>query len=956
MTDNPRKGNKMRIVKVETLEDLLIVTAQREPGETMILEANGEILAIAGQPVADPSLPEEEKPIEYLEAFGGEINEYADLVSVDISGILRPQFDGTYVLDLRDIHDERIITGRKKNGALAQIKVNRCLSKHGWPDARYYMLKRDDEENIVPERGDNSRDIYISTDPEAWTSARIGAAQKPAISAAAVTGAWLLARPQYGSTPDMKVSIEVANKIKAERGKLTQPFTKTGPSDWYYLEAGKASYDGLTFYVTGDNPLHPIVVTRFGDGHNPSGCQFGGNGAGLPGNIVFIGVDVGMRRARGMENVLVSDCNGEPYFGSDVTSMGAGFTMYRMTGLDAQREFPIKIGGDAVDTWFDENANRMSGAYWAKVLGSLVEACFYDHNGWGEGYSPLRLWNNGKHPQPPSVFSHNIYSQKFNADMTFKDILSMRSASVAGQMRIGGWQMGCTSLDNPIAFQNAGVHPSDMEPDKKTENGFFPFNLRSAAHIGNNRPYGHQQGGKITGFDWQGARSVDVDCVVLHAADPDDPADIASKPKHGKAATWGRGAKYSNLVVIGWDGDLNLDGLNKAVAMQITVQRWIGKELGKDRGSIQEFATYMRGLTPRRRQLKMREFNLYLVSARGENLDLPLKARTKAQKVIFKPSWKAEGRRLDNPINLSVKTNLIDGDDLDLFGNPADWVLETRNLKSLSTGKDGLLNVSSGAVSFQEADDGANLRVWNAGELHVNSAQKSRVTVRGGRFSVTEPSSGNLEASGWGQVCLGQNWTVGEGEVFCIANDLGKVGWDSISPSGRLTIKAGGTLKFIATPVIEYGPWDFTAWEYWLNGFKGQTSGAEGNFDGLRRVGDRAYARVRNMVGTPVLGELTTKGEYLRPAMGKIAAIHPATVGRFEAGWAGRAGTVNSEATFQVILEGDAKVVLEGREYMAAKTYDLGGGTGTRVTFVDQGATKDTGFSVNDGKLTLAIS
>ena len=90
---------------------------------------------------------------------------------------------------------------------------------------------------------------------------------------------------------------------------------------------------------------------------------------------------------------------------------------------------------------------------------------------------------------------------------------------------------------------------------------------------------------------------------------------------------------------------------------------------------------------------------------------------------------------------------------------------------------------------------------------------------------------------------------------------------------------------------------------------------------------------------------------------GQVEAVLPATIGKIEAGWAGRLGTVNTTATFQVIWEAGSILKVKNRDRLApATTYDLGGGTGTRVTFVDQGATKDAGFAVTGGKLTLAIS
>lgn len=931
-------------------------------GEEFSATLNGKTITIPAYGVVD-------EPAETLMAYGGEINEFPDLASVDQPGLLRQQHDGTAVLDLRQVQAATTLTGTKDDGTRVAINVSRCMTKHGWAPARYYMLERDANEDLVIERGDDSRDIYVSTDPAALTSAAIGAAQTPALTAAQVTGAWLVARPQYGGSAAQKVSIEVANKIKTQRSAMRNAFNKAGPSDWYYLEAGKPAYTGLNFSGTGENPLHPFVITRFGTGANPTGFTLGGNGASQPGNIVFIGVTPNMRTARGMENVIVADTGDTVgYYGSNFTSRGSGLTFYRMNVVDAVIDRPYKIGGVPVDTWYDENANRWSGSYWAWINGSLAEACFYDHNGWSDTYQTVvdangdlkatLAWNNGEFGQPPSNFSHNIYTQTFNGDMSYHEVLSMRAASVAGQQRVGGWQMSCVSIDNPLAFQNSGVYPSDIQPQFADENSFFPFNFRSVAHIGNARPYGVQQAKKVKGFDWQGARSTDIDCISLHAADPDDPADIALKlkVKIQEPATWSRGIRYSNFVAYNWRGaagtswsqDINTAGLVASFMDQITVLRWAGQQLAKPdngRATIQEFSTYMRGLTPRQRQLKIRELNRYLISARGAKLDVPLEVRTTPQTLTFKPDWRGEGRRSDNPINWSTKDNPIDGDSLNLFGNPVTWVRETRALAALTVGNGGLLDVSSGKVSFTSAAAGSTVQTSNVGKLHIN-AFDGKATVRGGRFSVSAASAGSIEASGWGEVVLGPSWTVRNGETLRINGDLGKIGWDAVSAAGVLTIKSGGTLEIHASPVIEYAPYKFHTWDFWLNDFLGQTSGASAKFDSVRRMGERSYARLRNLTGTPVVGELTTKGEWLAPANGEIFAIHPAVTGKIEAGWAGRSGTATG-ATHSIVLEAGAIVRKTGGN-PAAGPYDI---TGPGITVTNQGANLGAGFSVTGGKL-----
>lgn len=68
--------------------------------------------------------------------------------------------------------------------------------------------------------------------------------------------------------------------------------------------------------------------------------------------------------------------------------------------------------------------------------------------------------------------------------------------------------------------------------------------------------------------------------------------------------------------------------------------------------------------------------------------------------------------------------------------------------------------------------------------------------------------------------------------------------------------------------------------------------------------------------------------------------ILPATLGKIEPGWRGWIGTDQPAATFRVILA-------------AGQTCDLGGGAGTRVTSVNNGATLPAGVTLTGGKLRL---
>ncbi|MGN7869381.1 hypothetical protein ACTJI6_19595, partial [Paracoccus sp. 22332] len=563
-------------------------------------------------------------------------------------------------------------------------------------------------------------------------------------------------------------------------------------------------------------------------------------------------------------------------------------------------------------------------------------------------------WNNGAVGKPPNIFSHNVYTAEINADLTFDGMLSMRSSSVAAQMRVGGWYFDSVALDNQVSFQNSGVRNEIDEPAKASENGFLGINLRSVAVSARNSPYIAQPGARRMGFDFQGVQTVDVDCLIMHAADPDNPAEIAAKGIAEPAVSRGRGGLWSNLVIFGWGGDLNLTGLAASIIKTITIQRRAAQLLGVPNASIADYAEYVRGLSYRDMQLEIRAMHRYLLAAREGNLELPLADRTVPQVLTFKPDWRGEGFRSDSRINWSSGDTPIDGDSLNLHGNRVKWVKDTVAAGAITFGG-GQMVVASGKLSAASHSDTADIEVIRCGKYHA-PAMIGKAVARGGRLVLDGAATGDFEASGQGQMILGPNCVVPSGKRLRIVGDMGKVGWDGTGGTGSLTIQSGGVLEFHATPVLRFDLFNIDTWGLYLHDMKGVTSGATGKWDSWRRVGENAFVRVRDMLGIPVVGEQTITKKYIYEALGTISAILPATIGKIERFRSGRFGLTAPGIAGTVTLEVGSELVISNRDKLSPGVYDLGGGAGTGVTYVDQGAILPVGVTITGGKATLTIS
>ena len=859
------------------------------------------------------------------------------------------QHDGTYALMVPATDTARDVTV-VEGGRIKQFHQTEMFSKNGWAPADYYMLETDASGDLVIEPGENHRRIYVSKAPAAWTAASIAAAA--GIAPNGVTGAWLLGHPAYGQSEASAVIPALATLI-INAMQPANPNDRLRPSYWLLFERGY-DYTDFTLPVhSGESPLHPRLIADYGSG-SPVRIGYSPSGRQWPQNTVFRGVGF-HGTPRGFENFLIADAGFDEEVKLDAADHGSGLTLYRTKTVDAH--FAAPVNGAA--SWAISHDNRVSGIYVAGVRGTLLHSAFWDHCGWVDGYSTTTVdWAGGANPQPPSIYSHNIYTQYNCLDMTFRNILSMRSASVGAQMRCGGWQMQCAYIDNGVAANNAG-QPAYGAPN---DTGHWPLTLQSVVTSASylRFPPGYGAGAVNWGIDHGVAPLPSaVDCIVLHEADPDNPAEIAAKQGPDGAFRSTNATHppfFNNTTIWRWDEQgAHTDGLDAAVLNGRTIQRYAGEVLSLPLATIAGYAAHCRSLSPRQLQAEIDRLWRWFAGARAANAVLPVAVRTTPAALIFKPDERGEGFRSDNPLNWSSGDAPINGDSIDLHGNRMKWVTDTRLLSGCAF-RGGKLEVSSGRLGVASHADAATVEVMNCGQYHA-PATTGNYVARGGRLALTDTASVGIEASGQAEVILGPDCTIPAGKKLRIVGSMGKVGWDM--PDGAAELLVEGVLEFHVTPVLEISSGTLTGWSFQLSDMRGATSGATGRWDSWRQTGSNVRARVRDIAGAPVEGEATVSairnhaGEEPAIRTGVVTDILPGEIGQLRLFRSGRWGLVAPGVTAGVILAAGSAVLIPGLAWLDPnKTYYL---TGPGITVVDQGAVLPAGVSVVGGRLVLVV-
>lgn len=870
--------------------------------------------------------------------------------------------DGGTTLFLDEQTTAQTITADIVGGGKATINVLPMESRDGWAPSDYYMLETDPATgDVIVEPGRIDLTLYITASTAAYDEAKIAAewnaANGTTLTAASITGAWLVAHPEYGATTGKALTPAVAKK-HYEAIPRTQ---KVYPSPRLLFERGYDYGDFQIGWLHGESPLHPRVVGKWGTGADPDGILFGSSNGLYPSNHVFQGVSVHLG-ARNPVNCLYADVTYDGFMKGDFFAhsgeRSSGITVYRSMVSKVTNPAPSGAANEyASVTWHDSD-DRCSGIFIGGSKGLLFEKATFWHNGWGEGFGQNREGNLG---QPPSNRSHNWYISAANYDVTIRNSMSMQGASTSWQFRSGGWLMNNISIDDDIHGSGGGAWATDDNTDR----GQYTFPYRIVSTSAGYKKYNRQFAGGINwGMDYFGPKIPMIDSYICHMADPDNAAEVALKTSKAfdyNATLVAGGAPFFNAVSYKWStADRNTSGLNATLLNTTTIQRFAAAKRGSAT-SIYQFGEWLVTRTPAQRAQVTSDAIEYFLTAIEPKLlggvDDPFAPRAAPLHHVFDASPWGEGYRADNPVNWNTMQlpGRNDLDSVDLNGNTVKFLIDTIKLAKVWF-KGGTLKQSSGVSRVAKHADAAKVIVHNCGQYYAPAGTGDYEVRNGGRLVFTGAATVGIAASGQSELCLGRNVTIPAGKALRVTGDMGWAGWDWTDGTASLAVQ--GDLEFEFTPVLIFGGFQVDPFILDMTKPRGQTSGFTGDFDSVRYVDrDNYHVRIRDASGTPIVGEDIVRNDYLpklTETWRKAKGIAPAEIGKLQRFRSGRFGTTAPGATVTINLSGAVKIV--GQQYAAAGTYDLGGGAGTGVTYVNNGATLPAGATLTGGKLVLTVS
>jgi hypothetical protein len=544
--------------------------------------------------------------------------------------------------------------------------------------------------------------------------------------------------------------------------------------------------------ASGEDELNPLYIGAWGTGEKPEIGAYLHIFQNPSYNIVFQDVHFsdGAQILDG-HNILF---DGVTFTGGQVSAQwgSSGITFHNSAFYDIHRDAPVD---DSTGIW-EPGANRISGIYVQGTSGLLIEGALFDHTGWEEGYLPDGSTDGA---QPPNMFSHNIYIQRDNDDVTLRDTISMRAASTGAQVRSGGFIEDNLFLDNNIAF-----HFSDG--DTLGNYSLVSDNVTTSA--------GYKEAPYIGAINWgmrdETSLASVVDNIVAHMADPNNPEEIAAKPNNANGYYAGNDLEfYDDTIVWNWGPAENTEGLDTGVLDQTTIQLFTAQLLGKPDATIADLASYLRAQADGTLD-NVVDADL-IVDFFQSGFGIVADIRTEAGLLRFVPNELGDGVRWDNRLNWSTSDlpGSLSGDSVDLGGNKVVFG-GTATVDELEYGPNGGLRLEHGKLTVQggmETGTGnASLEVNGAGQIWSDGGRGEGtlgIDVTGGRFANTGNFRMNtdLTASG-GQTLLGVDsarYAVTNGSRLEVAGDDGKVGFDGEANGiSILGIGDEGTLAFSA--------------------------------------------------------------------------------------------------------------------------------------------------------------
>ncbi len=685
----------------------------------------------------------------------------------------------------------------------ATVDVTLGQQEQGWGLGQVYMLAKDKNDQVVVEHGENHRKVHVTEGAHGLTAADIARAE--GLNAKDITATWLAKHSEYGATPDKALATDLGMQLWYN---ITSD--RAGPnSHWLLFEKGY-EYDNVGRLITrasqGESALNPMFIGAYGQGEDPKitgPIQLFQEDTS---HVVMQGLDVGEFMALLGNNLLMDRISITGDYGLNVQNVN-GFTFINSDVIDIVRESPINNAA----TW-EAHVNRISGVYIANTKGMLLEKNLIDRNGWAEGYDPKL---SGTFPQPPSMYSQNVYLQSDNLDVTLRDNIVMRGASFGVQVRSGGFVEGNSFIDNNAALNFLGGDYNGAGPV-----GNYTLLLDNLVTSAGHKRVSQAEGALSQGIEGQASvQSSYIGNIIAHLADPNNPAEQAQKNVVHAAFTKGKNPTYDDTIVYNWDKnearsanpDQNIAGLSKTILDETTIQNFAAQLLGQKTATISDLADYLRAQASGRFDGTVDADVINAFFRKGFGLDTTL--RDEAQTLRFVPDDRGDGIRWDNRLNWSTGDlpGTQDGDSVHLGGNRVLFGAETTIVDDFIFGDFGQLKATSGRLDItgdiSTSKTGNLLQIGNAGQVWVDGYRDSdllTIDMTGGRFANTGSFAGEtaISAAGDAQLLLATSegrFDLAGGSSLTVTGSKAKVGFDGESgETATLQLHEKATLAFVA--------------------------------------------------------------------------------------------------------------------------------------------------------------
>ncbi len=695
--------------------------------------------------------------------------------------------------------------GRVEN-VEANVSVEASAQEAGWALGNVYMLEQDTAGDLIIEHGENHRKVHVTAGAHGLTAAEIAKAE--GVKAADITAQWLADHPEYGATSDKALSTEMGMKLwyhinSAQAGEN---------SNWLLFEKGY-QYDNTQRLIprgsSGESAINPIVIGAYGEGTDPIITDQIQIYQDATNHLILKDLDItgGFMALKG-KNILLDHITVKENEGLNIQNVN-GFTLRNSDIIDIVRNHPIDN-----DVVWNAHLNRASGAYIANTLGILFEENMFDRVGWKEGYDPNL---SSKSPQPPSMYSHNLYIQSDNLDVTVRDNIFMRGASFGAQIRSGGMVENNSFIDNNAAVNFAGG--IDANSARKGNYTLFLDNLiTSAGH----KRVSHSEGALSMGVDGGSSTLTSyIGNIVAHLADPNNPAEKVKKDVVHGAFSPGTNPYHDDTIVYNWGADgkpwannpnRGINGADTAVLDQTTIQNFTAQLLGKKTATIADLANHLRAQAAGKLDHVVDADLINEFFRKGFGLDTELRATETTLRFI--PDDRGEGMRWDNRLNWSTGDlpGTQDGDSVDLGGNRVLFGSKTVTVDDFIFGNSGQLKASSGRLNIDgdmSVTGKANLlETTNAGQIWVDGYRDSdvlQIDAQGGRFANSGAFAGGVKmtVSGDAQALLamgGASFDLAKGSSLTVTGTRAKTGFDGDhGDTAVLRLHDGAQLNFTAT-------------------------------------------------------------------------------------------------------------------------------------------------------------